>query len=51
MYLPVLGVALQHQRVFRLADLSSIIVLNLLDIFLGLDALVLGECTLMTLLE
>jgi hypothetical protein len=39
--LPVLGLALQHQRILGLADLTGIIVLDLLDVGLGLDTVVL----------
>jgi len=42
---------LQHQWVFLLADLPSIIILDFLDIFLGLDPLVFGEGAMVTLLQ
>jgi hypothetical protein len=48
-HLPVLGVALQHERVLGLADLARVVVLDLLDVLLGLDALVLGEGALVAL--
>jgi hypothetical protein len=49
--LPVLGLALQHQRVLWLADLALVIILNLLHVRLGLDAIVLREGALVTLLH
>lgn len=45
-YLPVLGVARQHHRVLGLADLASIVLLDLLDVLGRLDALILGKGTL-----
>lgn len=47
--LPVLGIALEHGGVLRLTDLSSVILLGLLDVLLGLDAVILGESTLVSL--
>jgi hypothetical protein len=47
-YLPVLGVAEKHGWVLRLADFASIIILNLLHILLGLDAVILREGALVT---
>jgi len=49
-HLPVFGLALQHYRILGLADLAGIIVLDLLDVGLSLDAVVLGESALMSLL-
>lgn len=49
-YLPVLGLALQHDGVFGLIDIIWILILDLFDVGLRLDALVLGESALMTLL-
>lgn len=48
--LPVLCVALKHHRVLRLADLAGIVILNLLDVLLGLDTVILGESALVSLL-
>ena len=50
-YFPVLGITLQHQRIFRLANLPILPILNLLHILLGLYPLILGESTMVTLLE
>jgi hypothetical protein len=50
-YLPVFGLALQHDRVFRLVDVIWVLVFDLLDVGLSLDALILGECALMALLH
>lgn len=50
-HLPVFGLSLQHQRVLWLADLTGIIILHLLDVRLSLDAVVLGESALMSLLH
>jgi hypothetical protein len=47
--LPVLGLAKEHLRVLRLADLASVIVLGLLDVLLGLDTVILGEGALVSL--
>jgi hypothetical protein len=49
-YLPVLGLALQHDRVFGLVNVIWILVLDLLDVGLSLDALIFGECALVALL-
>ena len=51
LYLPILCIPLKHQRIFWLADLSRIIILNLLDILLSLNALVFGKCAVMAFLE
>lgn len=50
-YLPVLGLTLQHQRVLRLVNIIGILLLDALDICLGLDAVVFGESALVTLLH
>ena len=50
MHLPVFCVTLQHQWVFGLANLSDIVVLDFLDILLGLDPIIFGEGTLVALL-
>lgn len=42
-HLPVLGLALEHHGVFRLADFAVVEVLDLLGALLGLDAVILGE--------
>lgn len=47
-YLPILGIAGEHHWILRLADLSCIVILDLLDILLGLDAVILGKGTLVT---
>ena len=49
-YLPVFGLALQHDRVFGLVNVIWILVLDLLDVGLSLDALIFGECALVALL-
>jgi hypothetical protein len=49
-HLPVLGFTLQHEGILRLADFSSIIILNLLHIELGLHAVILGKGALVSLL-
>jgi hypothetical protein len=46
--LPVFSIAGQHHWVFRLADFTGIVIFDLLDIFLGLDAIIFGEGTLVT---
>jgi hypothetical protein len=50
-HLPVLGLALEHDGVFRLVNVIWVLVLDLLDVGLGLDAVILGECALVTLLN
>jgi hypothetical protein len=50
-YLPVLGLALQHDGVFGLVHVIRVLVLDLLDVGLGLDALILGEGALVSLLQ
>lgn len=49
-YLPVLRIAVQHHWVFGLRDLSGIVVLDILDVLLGLDAVVLRESARVALL-
>ena len=49
-YLPVFSITLQHHWILRLADFAHVVVLDFLHIVLCLDALVLRERTLMTLL-
>ena len=49
--LPVLGVAGQHHGVFIFRDVVVILLLSLLDGVLGLDALILGEGTVVTRLK
>ncbi len=49
-YLPILRISPQHQRIFSLTDISSVIFLNLFDILIGLDALVLGKGSLVPFL-
>lgn len=48
-YLPILGIALQHQWVLGLRDLAIVLVLDLLGSLLGLDAVVLRESALVAL--
>ena len=48
-YLPLLWVPLQHHRVFRLGNFPVIFILDLLDIFGGLNALIFGKCSLVSL--
>jgi hypothetical protein len=50
-HLPVLGLALEHDGVFRLVNVIWVLVLDLLDVGLSLDAVILGECALVTLLN
>lgn len=47
-YLPVLGLSLEHHGVLGLANVAHITILNLARAFLGLNAIILGEGTLMT---
>lgn len=42
-YLPLLSISLQHHWILGLADLAVILILNLLDILSGLNALILRE--------
>ena len=48
-HLPVLCLTLKHHRVLSFADLSRIVILDLLDVLLGLDALSLGKGSLVSL--
>lgn len=50
-HLPVLGIALKHQRVFWFANLARITVFHFLHVFLCLYSLVFGECAVVSLLE
>jgi hypothetical protein len=50
-YLPVLGLTLQHNRVLGLVNVIWVLFFDLLDVGLGLDALILGESALMALLH
>jgi hypothetical protein len=50
-YLPVFGLTLQHTRVLGLVNVIWVLVFDLLDVGLSLDALILGESALMTLLQ
>lgn len=45
-YLPVSGLTLKHHRILRLADLASILLLDILSPLLCLDTVILGEGTL-----
>ena len=47
-YLPVLGISQEHRWVFGLADLSAVIVLDLLSVLLSLNTIIFGEGTLVT---
>ncbi len=49
-YLPVFRIPLQHQRIFRLADLARIFIFDFLDVFLGLDSFIFGEGPMMAFL-
>lgn len=42
-YLPVLGLTLKHHGVLRLADVAVVVLLDVLGLLLGLDAVILGE--------
>ena len=48
--LPVLCISLQHQGIFRLADLAGIVIFDLFDILLGLNTFIFRESAPMTLL-
>lgn len=50
-YLPVLGLALKHQRVFRLVNVIWVLVFDLLDVGLSLNAVIFREGALMALLQ
>jgi hypothetical protein len=50
-YLPVLGLGLKQDIVLGLVNVIGVLLLDVLDISLGLDALILGEGALMTLLH
>ena len=39
---------MEHLRVLGLADLAIVLILNLLHVLLGVDAVILGESTLVT---
>lgn len=47
-YLPVLGFPLQHHRVLGLADVTVLLLLDILGALLGLYAVILRECALVT---
>ena len=49
-YLPVFSIALEHHLVFWLADLACVIILDFLNIFLGLDPVIFRESAVVTLL-
>jgi hypothetical protein len=48
--LPIFSVTRKHQWIFRFADLGRFVFFDLLDLFLGLDSLILGEGAAMALL-
>lgn len=50
-HLPVLGLALEQDGILRLADLTGIVILDLLNVDLSLDTVILRECALMALLQ
>lgn len=50
-YLPVLGISGEHHRVLILRDVIILLILSALHILLSLDSLILGEGTVVTLLE
>lgn len=47
-YLPVLGFALEHHRILGLADVAVFVLLDVLGTLLGLYAVILRECALVT---
>ena len=49
-HLPVLGLALQHHRVLGLVDIIGVLLLDALDVGGSLDAVVLRESALVSLL-
>jgi hypothetical protein len=49
-YLPVFGITLQHHRILGLGDLIVLVLVNLLDGLLRLDAVILGESAVVALL-
>jgi hypothetical protein len=49
-HLPVFGLALEQDGVFWLADLARVVILDLLDVGLGLDTVVFRERALVSLL-
>lgn len=42
-YLPVLGLTLEHHGILGLADIAVVVLLDVLGLLLGLDAVILGE--------
>ena len=50
-HLPVLGLAGKHLGVLGLTDVTGILILDLLDVLLGADAVILGESTLVASLD
>jgi len=50
-YLPVLSLTLEQEWIFRFADFARVVILNLLDVDLRLNAVVLGECAFVSLLQ
>lgn len=49
--LPVLGLTGKHDRILIFRDIIILLSLGLFDIVLGLEALILGESTVVTRLE
>jgi hypothetical protein len=49
--LPVLGLAGKHLRVLGLTDVTGILILDLLNVLLGADAVILWESTLVASLD
>jgi hypothetical protein len=49
-YLPIFCIPLKHQRIFWFADLPGVFILDLFDIDLCLNAVIFGECALVSLL-
>lgn len=49
--LPVLGLTGKHHRVLIFRDIIILLSLSLLDVVLGLNALILGESTVVTRLK
>jgi len=50
-YLPIFRITREQQRAFSLTDLTSILILNVLHILLGLDSVIFAKSAGMTLLK
>jgi hypothetical protein len=42
-YLPILGISQEHGWIFSFTDLTTVIILHLLGVLLGLDAIIFGK--------